>query len=69
MTGLLMNECVKIVEETKYSKKVCPMVTLFTRNPITPDLRSNKDFQGGKPVTDSLSYGTAEHDFFLNISI
>jgi hypothetical protein len=36
-----------------------PSVTLSTTNPTWPDLGSNPGSHGGKPVTNRLSYGTA----------
>jgi hypothetical protein len=43
----------------KYSEKICPSATLSTTNPTWPDLGSNPGRRGGKPATNSLSYGTA----------
>jgi hypothetical protein len=43
----------------KYSEKTCPKATLSTTNPTWFDLGSNPGRCGGKPATNSLSYGTA----------
>jgi hypothetical protein len=44
--------------KAKNSEKIRPSVSLVT-NPIWPDLRSNAGLCGGKPATNSLSYGSA----------
>jgi hypothetical protein len=43
----------------KYSEKICSRATLSTINPTWPDLGSNPGRRGGKPATNSLSYGAA----------
>jgi hypothetical protein len=43
----------------KYSEKTYSSATLFTKNPTWSDLGSNPGRRGGKQVTNSLSYGTA----------
>jgi hypothetical protein len=42
-----------------HSEKTCLSATLSTTNPTWPDLGSNPDNRGRKPVTNCLSYGTA----------
>jgi hypothetical protein len=42
----------------KYSEKTCPSATLSTTNPTWSDLGSNPSCRGGKPATNSMSYGT-----------
>jgi hypothetical protein len=51
----------------KYSEKTCPSATLSTTNPTWPDLGSNPDRRGGKPATNRLSYGAANHPLLLCI--
>jgi hypothetical protein len=43
----------------KYSEKTFLNTTLSTTNPTWSDLGSNPGRRGGKPATNSLSYGTA----------
>jgi hypothetical protein len=43
----------------KYLGKTCPSAALSTTNPTWLDLGSNRGRRGGKPTTNSLSYGTA----------
>jgi hypothetical protein len=45
----------------KYSEKTCLSVTLSATNPTWPDLGFNWGHHGGKPVTNLLSYGTANY--------
>jgi hypothetical protein len=47
----------------KYSERTCPSATLSTTNPTRPDLGWNPGRRGGKPATNRLSYGTAQHLF------
>jgi hypothetical protein len=47
-------------------KKTCPRVTLSTTNFTWPDLGSNPFRRGGKPATNSLSYGTASAPWLLS---
>jgi hypothetical protein len=49
----------ELAGEPKYSKKTCPRATFSTTNPTWPDLGSNPGRGGGKPATNSPSYGTA----------
>jgi hypothetical protein len=45
-----------------YSEKTCPNAALSTTNPTCcPD--ANPGSRGGKPATNSLSYGTALGDY------
>jgi hypothetical protein len=44
--------------ETEVLGENLPNVTLSTTNPTWPDLGSNPDRRGGKPVTNRLGYGT-----------
>jgi hypothetical protein len=41
----------------KYLEKTCPSATLSTTNPTWPD----PGRRGGRPATNRLSYGTAQH--------
>jgi hypothetical protein len=44
--------------DSKYSEKTCPSAALSTTKPtFCPDANSGR--RGGKPATNSLSYGTA----------
>jgi hypothetical protein len=43
----------------KYSEKNCPVATVYTTNPTSPDLGLNPGRCCGKPATNRLSYGTA----------
>jgi hypothetical protein len=43
----------------KYSEKSCLDATLSSTNPTWPDLGSNLDRRGGNPVTNCLTYVTA----------
>jgi hypothetical protein len=40
-------------------EKTCSSATLSTTNPTWPDMGSKSGHHGGKPATNSLSYGTA----------
>jgi hypothetical protein len=44
----------------KYSEKACPSATLSTTNPTRLDPGLNQGRRGGKPATNSLSYGAAK---------
>jgi hypothetical protein len=46
----------------KYSEKTCPSAALSTTNPTWPELGSNPGRRGRKPMTNRLSYGTANTD-------
>jgi hypothetical protein len=43
-----------------YSEKTCPSATLSSTNPTWPDPGLNPGRRGGKPATNSLSYGAAK---------
>jgi hypothetical protein len=43
----------------KYTEKTCPSATLFTINPTGPDPGPNLARRGGKPASNTLSYGAA----------
>jgi hypothetical protein len=43
----------------EYSEKNCPSATLLTTNHTWPELGLKPNRRGGKPATNSLSYGTA----------
>jgi hypothetical protein len=47
----------------KYSEKTCPIVSLSTTNPTWPDPGANPGRRGGKPGTNSLSYGAVTSCF------
>jgi hypothetical protein len=60
----------KLEEETEVLRENLPQYHLSTTNPTWPDLCSNLGCLGGKPATNSLSYGMAfknwlNIDFFL----
>jgi hypothetical protein len=61
----MMDECRAInwwndwQEKLKNSEKTCLTAALFTTNQTCPDLDLNRGRRGGKPATNSLSYGTA----------
>jgi hypothetical protein len=49
----------ELAGETEILEKTCPSANLSTTNPTRPDLGSNPGRRGGNPVTNHLSYGTA----------
>jgi hypothetical protein len=49
----------------KYSEKTCPKTALSTTNPTRHDLDSNSGRRGGKPATNSFSYGMAQKCTFI----
>jgi hypothetical protein len=55
----------ELVGETEVLRETCPSVTLSTTHPTWPDLGSNQGRRGGKPATNSLSYGTALHQMLV----
>jgi hypothetical protein len=44
----------------KYSRKTCPIATLFTTNPTWTDPESNPSVRGERPATNRLSRGMAK---------
>jgi hypothetical protein len=48
----------ELAGKPKYSEKTGPSATLSTTNPTSPGLGENPGPRGGKPATNSLSYGT-----------
>jgi hypothetical protein len=63
MIGMNVEQSVKceLVGETEVLGENLsqPNATLSTTNPAWPDLGSNPDRRGGKPVNNRLSYGMA----------
>jgi hypothetical protein len=53
----------------KYSEKTCPSATLSTTNPTWPEPGLNPGRRGGKPATNSLSYGAAFSSCWSNFQI
>jgi hypothetical protein len=49
----------------KYSEKTCPTATLSTTHPTLLDPGLNPGCSGGKPATNSLSYGAAKNKEIL----
>jgi hypothetical protein len=49
----------ELARETEVLRKCCPSATLSTTNRPWPYSGSNPDRRGGKPTTNSLSYGAA----------
>jgi hypothetical protein len=49
----------ELAEEAGVLIENLPSATLSTTNPTWPDLGSNPGRRGGKPATNSLSYGMA----------
>jgi hypothetical protein len=55
--------------ETEVLKENCLSAALSTTNPTWPDLGSNLDRHGGKPVTNCLSYSMALLEYYNKSSL